>query len=77
MYTMRRGFGDRGLGVLPSPKDLGIEDTSYPYFSYADIASMQAGGVPTFTQFLNQNAGKLAIGAGAFFALMLLAKAGR
>jgi len=30
-----------------------------------------------FTSFLNQNAGKIMIGAGAFVALMLFAKAGR
>lgn len=43
----------------------------------APVASSGGGPPSSFTQTVNANAGKIAIGAGVFLALILFAKAGR
>ncbi len=43
----------------------------------ASIAVPVGTTAPTMTDVLNQNAGKIAVGAGAFLLLMMFAKAGR
>ncbi len=45
--------------------------------SYGQSIVPTAAPTQSFTQWLNDNAGKVALGVGGFFALMLFAKAGR
>jgi hypothetical protein len=80
----------RGMG-LNCPGDPGCPGYIDPNINAAIQAALEDRGgyqdgwspsptysVPfNFTNWLNQNAGKVAIGAGVFFGVMLLAKAGR
>jgi hypothetical protein len=88
MYGLR-GLGDVMMGppVDPNAPVTGpdVQQQIADVWSYlwegpgapAPVA-VSAGGPPSsLTQTLNANAGKIAIGAGAFLALILFAKAGR
>ncbi len=58
------------LGPAAGPPN--VADPGYVNTPYTPLTSGQSA-----TQFLNVNAGKIALGIGGFFFLMLFAKAGR
>lgn len=87
MYVLR-GLGDEAMGP-PRDPSLPVDTPDVPQ-QIADLWDSifkmgEPGGVmtptpvlsPSFTSTLNANAGKIAIGAGVFLALILFAKAGR
>jgi hypothetical protein len=84
MYGLR-GLGAEAMGPPVDPNapvsspdvQQQLADIWDTIFSQAQPPVASSGGGSSFTQTLNQNAGKIAIGAGAFLALALFAKAGR
>ena len=85
MYGLR-GLGAEAMGppvdpnapvVAPDVQQQIADVWSYLWSQPGPVAS-SGGAVPqTTTQWLNANGGKVALGAGAFLALILFAKAGR
>ena len=85
MSGYRRGLGAEAMGPPVDPNasvqapdvQQQIADVwSYLWSQPAAVATTTVAA-PSMTQWLNQNAGKVAIGAVAFVGLMLFAKAGR
>jgi hypothetical protein len=86
MYVSSRGLSGvrrRGLGFnLASEQPSVVRTAGDTYTEQIDssgdyVGPVGSAGSPNLTQWLNQNSGKVAIGAAGFFALMLFAKAGR